>query len=297
MGYKNNGNKNVVFKNKVKIFSIFCSFLFPTLTFYIGSFAQVYTFDYLTSSDNAISKVQPVLKSQVTGFIFKNQGEFKESEKPYPSYNPYYEYYLYVAYALIKKEKFNLLVSSQIGGLLSEGNAGRMWGTPWIWGKFRLCQKLPLTFRLGFEWGHFGKAIWLDDNKMDAGILLSEVVGPFVVDATFSYRFRSKSNKNILDFAGLYNNPGNEVHYKFHLTKQITSKWSFASILFGYSSSLKKYNEIKLPDSQSRKTTFGLSCLFKQNERRILVLCFLYDVAGRYDKKGYSIVFNVNTDY
>lgn len=256
--------------------------------------AQIFTFDYLTYTDYAeISGHNKYPKGKATALTFFGVNEFDSSGNASADNISYTEFYLYLALRVILTSRVQMSIAPQIGLLAAEGLSSGMYGAPWIWVKYMPFKNLGLAFRFGFQFGRFGKSFWLKDNKIDVGILASKFIGPFLIDGTLSYRFRQKSKQDLLDFQGLFNEAGNEMHYKLQGTLIRDRPFSLALIAFGYISGDKKLDGQTLPDSYSRKTSVGISFRINTKKERFFVLSLLYDVIGRYDKKGFSIVLNI----
>ncbi|MCI0616347.1 hypothetical protein L0244_25475 [bacterium] len=254
--------------------------------------AQVFTFDYLTYSDYAFPSHSEFFKGKLTSFLFFGENAFDGSGNASSKNVSYREVYLYGTPRIYTRERVQIAVAFQIGLLLSETTTGRMWGTPWLWGKFKISKSLPLALRLGFEWGKFGNAFWIEDNDFDLGLLVNQNLRSIIINASLSYRIRGKSDLVVTD-TGFQNHAGNEIHYKIETLKKLSPKTFLSLLVFGYQSGNKKFNDAVIPDSYSRKTTVGAAFTFHTNSSRSYALSLLLDAAGRYDRKGITFVFNV----
>lgn len=268
------------------VFGYFCLF-HDTL------FAQAFTFDYLTYSDNYPSGRTAFSKGKMTAFVFWGRSEFEDTGKTSGRLS-YREMYLYAAPRIFTSNSIQIMAAFQSSLLIAKRDLVFISiGTPWLWGKVRPIQRYPVELRFGFNWGKLGRSYWLEDNKFDIGILSSKNFGFVALDASFSYRIRNRSNQRYFDFIGSYDQPGNEIHYKLEASKKIGQKIFVSAIAFGYFSQDKRLSGDVLPDSHSQKTTVGASIVFKTNTSRYYLLSFLYDAAGRYDMQGFAVVLNV----
>ncbi len=254
---------------------------------------QAFTFDYLTYSDYFESR-KTHHRTKATAFAFFATNEFDASGKASADNISYTEYCTYVAFRIVFTNKFQLNIAPKVGWLTAEGVSGTAYGTPWIWAKYVVpLRNRDVAIRIAFHLGKIGKSFWLEDNKIDVGLLIGKSFGPFSLDGTVSYRLRRKSNQSLLDFGGLYDEAGNELHYKLESSLFRKKTFSLNILAFGYWGGKKKLDGAKLPDSHSYKTSVGSSIRIYAKSDRFFALSLLYDIIGRHDKRGLSLVFNM----
>lgn len=255
---------------------------------------QAFTFDYLTYSDYAENDTRNNYhQGKVTAFAFFGVNEFDTSGKALADNISYIEYYIYLTFRIVSTKRFQISIAPQFGGLAAEGISGITYGTPWMWAKYAPFRNENFALRIAFQLGRLGNSFWLEDDKIDVGLLVSKFIGPILIDGAVSYRLRRKSNQRLLDFKGLYNEAGNEIHYKLESSLINKKTLSLALFAFGYLGGDKKLDGAILLDSHSRKTSLGASIRINTKTERFFVLSIVYDAIGRYDKKGFSLVFNV----
>jgi len=254
--------------------------------------AQVFSFDYLTYYDSEFIP-EKFNSYNLATYLFFGTGEFAsfgESEQNIISYR---EYHVHFAYALNFEEKFQITVAPQLGGLFANGISSTSYGDVWILGKYRFSNTIPIAFRLGFKLGKIGKSFWLKQNDFDIGILASKSFLCLKIGGAISYRIRGKSEFDLLDFAGRFNQPGNAISYKFELYNQFTKELGLSVFFLGQASEDKKIDGTLLANSNSRKTTVGASMKIRNTDEYSYKLGILVDVAGKHDKKGFAIGFTL----
>lgn len=258
-------------------------------------FAQVYTFDYLTYADRAHDDENTFLHGTLTSFVFWGKNEYDESGRILMN-NPisYTEFYGYLAYRAIANDFLEIFFVPQIGGFHAMGAATYTWGTPWLYGKFTFSNVPALQARFGVKLAEIGETFRRKDTEIDLGILYHQTLNGSSFDAGLSYRIRQKDDLSGLpNFGGRYNQAGNEIHYKLEVARKLGKAVSLAALAMGYHSGDKKLDGVVLPDSHSRKTTLGASLQLQTKSSGFFELGIVWDVAGRYDKKGFAVVFNV----
>lgn len=282
-----------MFRPNCKLISVLFAAMLSIL-FCTSAFAQAFTFDYLTYSDDGFAETVSEARGKGTAYVFFGRNEFKSSGQTSPnSRTSYQEIHIYGAPRIYYGSKLKVNIAFQTGLLFSRDAAGTTWGAPWLWTNIKLFQKIPMTFRLGFMAGTIGNLFWLEDNRIDIGLLSSTTIGAFSLDGTLSYRIRKKGEQKLVDFAGLYNQAGNDIHYKLEVTRKLSKAVSLAALAMGYHSGNKKLDGVLLPDSYSRKTTLGAFLQLQTQSYSFYELGIVWDIAGRYDKKGFAVVFSV----
>lgn len=263
-------------------------------------FAQVYTFDYLTYSDQGIDSIHHSEKAKVTGYIFKGLNEFDANGEANAEDISYSEWYLYFSYRFYSRENLSINAAFQGSVLMAIDAFGSTWGTPWLWANFKLPLDFPLWFRVGYKFGKIGSAIRrIEDDNLDIGLSFSNTLGFLKLDYSASYRFRKRMNKSdsIGDLANRYNQgynqAGNEIHFKFEPSMNTSQNTRISFFIIGYHGENKKYNKQVLPDSKSYKAALGANFSYRRKSGRLFILGLLADFYGRYDKKGFALVFNI----
>ena len=268
--------------------------------------AQVYTFDFLTYSDQSHESQFPIKRWKIAGYIFKGLNEFdKNSNANEKEYTPYSVWYLYFSYRLYNGEYMKINAAFQGWATFSKQELGfdAGWGTPLLWANIKLPVSTPLWLRIGYKFGKTGSSFGVEDNQLDIGLSFGRQFGSLALEFSASYRIRGRAIKKgiipsvhwvpIGETTGLFDQPGNEIHYKFEPSKKIAQNTQLSMFVMGYHSGNKKYQGKIIADSESFKTAFGTSFAFRSKTKKIFILSFLWDFWGRYDKKGFAIVFNV----
>ena len=152
-------------------------------------------------------------------------------------------------------------------------------------------KKLPLSLRFACKFGELGVASWRKDNEFDGGLAFTYKFRLFTLVTSASYRVHSKG-RTMLDFSNKFDQAGNEIHFKLEPVRKISNRAQISLFLIGYRSGNKKYHGNTIPDSESFKTALGANFAYRSNGGMILTLGFLADIDGRYDKKGYALIFN-----
>ncbi len=255
--------------------------------------AQAFTFDFLTYSDQGNDTIHPFEKAKVTSYIFKGLNEFNANGEANAEGISYSEWYAYFTYRFYSRE--NLTINTAFKGslVMARDSFGSSWGTPWLWVNLKLPSQLPLWLRVGYEFGKIGSAVWIEDDKFDIGLSFSNNIGFVKLDYSASYRFRRRMNHSIVDFGNLYNQAGNEIHFKLEPSMNTSQNTRISFFIIGYHGENKKYNKQVLPNSKSYKTALGANFSYRRKSGTLFILGFLADFYGRYDKKGFALVFNI----
>lgn len=275
--------------------------------------AQVYTIDFLTYSDQNPEGIHPENRWKITSNIFKRLNEFDANgnvigrKEKYISdeYYTFSVFYLHFSYRLHNGEniKINAAIQGWFYGGKGELNVGGGWGTPWLWANIKPFIHTPLWLRIGYKFGKTGTTFRIEDNQCDIGLLYGLRFGSLALESSVSYRIRSRATETealpdvevvpIGETTGLYDQAGNEIHYKVEPIQKLSRSVQLSLLLQGYYSSDKKYHGTSLPDSKSYKTSLGTSLFFHKKTGEIFTLSFLWDLRGRYEEKGFTIAFNV----
>ncbi|MFQ5606221.1 MAG: hypothetical protein ACE5HS_23360 [bacterium] len=288
--FSNNFFKVIIFTRQ---FFYLLLFFLVNLTPLNKAFAQVFTFDYLTYHANSSVPSKP-RSYTATPYIFFGTNEFDAQGNSSSNNINYKEYHIHFAFALNFKEKIQLAIVPQVGLLSAKGFSSTTGGDIWFLGKYQFLKQPAIAFRLGFKLGKIGKSIWLKQNDFDIGLVTKTQLPGLEIGGVVSYRIRGKSEFDLLDFAGRFNEPGNAFHYKFELSKKIRQKFSVSMFLLGYVSASKKRDGIKLADSNSRKTTVGAAVKIRTSGDRSYKVGVLADAVGKHDKKGVAVVFSLS---
>lgn len=275
--------------------------------------AQIATVDYLTYSDRNPETSFPMNKLKITCYIFKRLKEFDKNgnaitrEEMYdsPEYYTFSVWYLNFAYKLYNGK--NIKIATAIHGWAAfskrELGFGTGWGTSWLWANLKSPIHAPLWVRIGYKFGKTGDSFRVDDNQWDIGLLYGIRIGSLNLESTVSYRIRSRAKETealpdvefvpIGETTGLYDQAGNEIHYKIEPDLKLSQNMNFSLLLQGYCSGNKKFHGKLLSESQANKTAFGGNLYFRRKAGSVITLGFLWDLWGRYEEKGFTIVFNI----
>jgi hypothetical protein len=274
------------------LFLIFTVSVHPNL-----SYAQVFTFDYLSYFDEGVISKRPQSFS-IAPYLFHGNGEFDGAGNSTGNNISYVETHVHLAYGLVFKERFQFTMAFQFGGLTTDGAAAISYGDLWILGKYGFSKIAPIAFRVGFKLGKVGKPLWMEQNDWDFGILSSTSISRTKMDAALSYRIRARSSFDVSDFIselpGRFDQPGNALHYKFQIGQQTKKGITPSVFILGYFSDDKKLGNQLLPDSKSSKVTAGVSLKYQKSEGRSYSVGLLIDVAGTRDKKGLALAFTLS---
>lgn len=268
--------------------------LFISLLFFRSAHAQIFTFDYLTYSDKRLISNQRHSFSLSTA-LFWGSGEFDGSGNSTGNNIDYLEHHFYLKGALNLNQKFQILAAIQVGGILADNVTSTSYGDIWLLGKYRFSNHVPIAFRAGFKLGKIGKALWLKQNDWDLGVLFEKPVLNIIANGSVSYRVRGESSQTLYDFnlPEGFTEPGNDLHYRFMLSRKFKTRLEFSIFVLGYTSGDKKSAGMPIADSSSRKAAIGAAITIQDSKGRFYEISLLGDIAGKNDKKGIALVLIV----
>lgn len=257
-------------------------------------FAQVYTIDYLTYNDFRYLHFLPDGRWEITSYIFHGLDEYEGNGDTEEDEVNYYELRVFVLYRIYNKSTIKINSAIQTSALIGKYVARGGFGMPWIWMDF----KLPFScwFRVAYEFGKFGYTIWDHDNKFDVGLSMAKRFHFITIESLVSYRIHSRmttSNVNPGPTQGYFDQYGNEIHYRFEPIIPVMPNTQLSAVLLGYYGNNKKYHGKILPHSPASKMALGANLTLHKEYKKIITFGLFFDLWGRYEKKGFTIVFNI----
>lgn len=261
------------------------------------SYAQIFTFDYLSFADNN-PDFSPSKKWMLTQYLFGGFDEFDENGRAKGDI-AYAEWRLFISYTFYNSNHLKMSTAILSSAILARDALTGGWLTPWIWIKYKCSARIPLWLRIGYQFGKLGTDPWVEDNKLDMGLLYHKLFGTVAFNTAISYRIRGRIDVELVtpkinSSKPYFDQYGNEIHTKFEWVKNISMNKQLSVIYLAYYSSDMKYQGQNIRDTEAFKIALGASIYFHKKSGQMKTLSFLWDTWGRFDKRGFSIVYQVN---
>ncbi|KAA3657746.1 MAG: hypothetical protein DWQ10_12625, partial [Calditrichaeota bacterium] len=164
-------------------------------------YAQIYTIDYLTLTDQSEglgTQDDGVLKLYLN--LFKGKSEFDDNGHFENSNVDYSEFYFALARGFRSKSKIQVFAALQVSGIISEHMVAGGWGTPWIWAKIQPFSKSKTYLRLAYKIGWLGYNTWTKFNQFDIGLLSTKSFRNMSFSGAVSYRINFRNVGGQSDF-------------------------------------------------------------------------------------------------
>ena len=265
-------------------YSLLCRFaLFIYLIIPLTLSAQINTRDFLTNSTTSLNSPKKS-GGNIEVFAFSSNADYIEEPRirdvEYLEMNAYFTFHLFSC----KNYRISLAFTY---GVVAAGDAGARgnWGDPWIWVQYRPLMPIPIELRAALNFNSTGGNIWVNDDKLDLGILYCKKANNLNFLGISSFRFRDRSKDIHHMRFGDYNELGREFYYQGEVAYRVKNNNHIKFTVTGYRGSDKALNGATIISSYSRKISTGLA--FQHESEKIhFVFGFLIDIEGRYDKKG-----------